>query len=148
MLSGRRRSADHNGWCWGPDAPTHFQGVLVQPRAAPVPRAGRHWWWDSTSCAPGAWFHLERAQDYSACQNTASRKAGLSSWLVSRTNQTLGLVLSESLHGSCVRRARARLYWANGTSYNMPTRLTPGQWKNSLDLDTGFELNCIDVNLA
>ena len=71
----------------------------------------------------------------SACQGMAGRKTGLSSWLVSQTNQTQQLALSESLHNSCIRKARARLYWANSALYNVHTRLTPGQRKNSLDLD-------------
>lgn len=151
----------YTGWsCWpvgeglqstttGVEDMMHFQGVLVQPHAAPVPWAGCRLQWESRSLVPPGESPVPVLQDYySACQSTASGKARLSSWLVSHINQIPGLDLPKSPHAWCLGKAGARLYWANSASYNMHTRLTLGQCQNSPDLDTGFELNCMDVNLT
>lgn len=90
VLSGRRRSAEHNSWHWEP----HFQGVLVQPCVGMVPWAGCHSQWESTSCSPGAWFHLEKAQFLRFRPNPHPAKA----WQAERLGSQAGSWAAQATH--------------------------------------------------
>ena len=78
------------------------KGLFVRPHAALVPWAGCHLLWESMSCPPGAWFHLESPvpvlQDHSStCKNMARGQAGLSGSLVSHTDRPLTWISAEQL---------------------------------------------------